>query len=64
METATDIINSAGGRAAVANLIGVGYDAVRFAERQGILPAAWFDLLESRLGQPLPRHLFSFKGMA
>jgi len=62
METASDIIASAGGRAAVASLVSVKYDAVRFAEKQGALPAAWFDALEQALGKPLPRHLFTFKG--
>lgn len=62
MENATDIVNTLGGREAVAACIGVSPHAVRMAERNGSLPAAWFDALEKLAGRPLPRSAFSFKG--
>ena len=62
MKTAHDIIKAAGGRKAVSDALGVVSGQVTNRASEGILPAAWFDALETMCGQPLPRHLFSFKG--
>ena len=62
MQNVSNIIDACGGRDAVADLVGVKPTAVKFAAGNGKLPAMWFDALERKIGAPLPRHLFSFKG--
>ena len=49
------------GRRDVATALGVSYFRVERATRAKRLPASWFDALEKMAGQPLPRHLFTFK---
>jgi hypothetical protein len=61
METPHDIVNAIG-RDRIAKALGVTKPAIVMALGRGALPASWFDYCESQLG-PLPRHLFSFKGM-
>ena len=64
--TPKDIITKAGGHAAVCSLIGLKTeytrDYINGHLRKGKLPAAWFAALEARIGEPLPRECFSFKG--
>lgn len=61
MKTAHDIIEAAG-RANVRSRMDVGDRVLQLYIKDDKLPAAWFDSLEQMCGQPLPRHLFSFKG--
>ena len=63
MKTASDIIQAAGGRDAVAKAIGVIPRYITDRAREGELPASWFDSLEKMTKRKLPRELFSFKGI-
>ena len=62
METAKDIIDAVG-RDAIKNRFGVQDRVIRAATKQNRIAASWFAALEEMTGQPLPRHLFSFKGV-
>jgi hypothetical protein len=61
--TKQDVIAQAGGIDAVAGRIGVRPESARVMASRGKLPASWFAALEDMTGQPLPRCLFSFKGV-
>ena len=61
--TKQDIITQAGGVDAVAARVGVRPESARVVVSRGALPASWFAALEDMTGKPLPRHLFSFKGL-
>ena len=60
--TGKDIIEQAGGAVAVAQRIGISAAGVRVMSYR-VLPAAWYFALCDMTGKPLPRHLFSFKGL-
>lgn len=62
MKTAHEIIDAVG-RDAIKARFGVQDRVVRLAISQDRIAASWFAALEEMTGQPLPRHLFSFKGM-
>jgi hypothetical protein len=62
METPAHIIDTCGEDAIIA-AIGVDRKRVQKARREPQLPSLWFDALERLAGQPLPRHLFTFKGL-
>ena len=61
MKTVHDIIDAAG-RDAIKDRFGVQDRVIRMAISQNRIAASWFAALEEMTGQPLPRHLFSFKG--
>lgn len=62
MENTRDIIAFVG-RDAAAQCLDVSVHRIQQAERANEMPAAWYHALEQMAGRPLPRHLFSFKGI-
>lgn len=63
MKTAHDIIENVGVDA-ICERLGIKTQAVYKARRNGVLPAPWYAALSDMVGHDLPRHLFSFKGVA
>ena len=64
MKTASEIIEAAGGRDAVASVFDLNPRHVgNILRADDKLPASWYDRLEHITGQKLPRRLFSFKAM-
>jgi hypothetical protein len=61
--TKQDIISLAGGLDAIAKRVGVKAPSARVMLSRGLIPASWYFALCDMTGQPLPRHLFSFKGL-
>lgn len=61
---AKQIIQRAGGFGAVACRFDVSLANVRNQANAGRLPAAWYFALVEMIGEDLPRHLFSFKGLS
>jgi len=55
------IIEAAGGRDAVLAALDIKLRVLLHHIQHGQLPAIWFWVLEDMAGEPLPRHLFSFK---
>lgn len=64
MMTASEIVERAGGVDAVAFRVGTSPANVRNQRNKPTLPASWYAALCDMTGQDLPRHLFTFKGMA
>ena len=62
METVHDIVNAVG-RDAIKHRFGVQDRVIQSSISQNRIAASWFAALEEMTGQPLPRHLFSFKGV-
>jgi hypothetical protein len=62
MNTAQDIVDAIGVQEICAAM-DVSEGAVKKAIAKNKLPAMWFGFCEQRIPSPLPRHLFSFKGM-
>ena len=62
MNTASEILDAAG-RENLEARIGVKVRVIQHHASKGVLPASWFAALEEMTGKPLPRHLFSFKGL-
>ena len=62
LRTASEILDAAG-RENLANRVGVKVRVIQHHASKGVLPASWFAALEEMTGKPLPRHLFSFKGI-
>jgi len=62
MENTAEIIEYIG-KAALADRVGVTVDRINLAIRQNIMPASWYDSCEKMAGRPLPRTLFTFKGL-
>ena len=63
MKTAAQIIDYIG-LATLRAALQVKPDAIRKARRKGQMPAAWYDTCERLAGRPLPRDVFSFRGVA
>jgi hypothetical protein len=63
MKTASQIIDYIG-LPTLRAALGVKPDAIRKARRKGQIPAAWYDTCERLAGRPLPREVFSFRGVA
>jgi hypothetical protein len=63
MKTASDIIDTIGADR-VMQAVGVKKRRIDQARLDGQLPASWYHVLEELTGEPLPRHIFSFKGIA
>lgn len=62
MNTASEILDAAG-RENLEARIGVKVRVIQHHAAKGVLPASWFAVLEDMTGKPLPRHLFTFKGL-
>jgi hypothetical protein len=60
--TASEILDFIGDEALAAR-VSVKSEAIRKARGKGKIPSLWYDACEQLAGRPLPRHLFSFKGM-
>ena len=63
MKTAAEIIDFISQDAVCAELQ-ITPDAVRKAVVKGELPSSWYNALERLAGRPLPRDVFSFKGVS
>jgi hypothetical protein len=61
--TNRDVIEMAGGVAAVAKRFDKAPEYVQRLQYSGKLAASWYFALCDMTGQALPRHLFSFKGL-
>lgn len=55
------IVTKLGGSAALAQDLGVTPGAVRSGIREGAFPASWYFVMCEKLGEELPRELFSFR---
>ena len=62
MKTASEIIAFIG-RDVVKQRLGVEDRRIQQAARDNAMPASWYHALEEMAGRPLPRDIFSFKGM-
>jgi hypothetical protein len=62
LNTVPEIIEYLGADA-ICSAVGVKPPAVRKAKNEKQFPAMWYHALERLAGGPLPRHLFSFKGV-
>ena len=62
MKNARDVIDNIG-RDAIAQKLGVALRRVDRARTEERIPASWYAGLCELVGQDLPRHFFTFKGL-